>query len=238
MKVSIICLFFVLTSCSSKSFRDASRDSVGIAPNVNELNEDIFIVYYARAFSWRGYFGIHPWLAWKRKDEKQYTVAQVTSWQLRGSKSTISVIKDLPDRKWFDSSPTELLQIRGEKAGSVISQVEELILTYPFANRYSVWPGPNSNTFVAYMLRNIDELKLDLPANAVGKDYFGYNQFISNTPSNTGFQLSAFGLLGFTAGVSEGVELNLLGLHFGLDLWTPALKLPIVGRLGFKDKAL
>lgn len=225
-------------SCSSKNWQDASRESVGIAPTVSELKEDIFILYYARAFSWRGYFGVHPWMAWKRKNEKQYTVAQVTAWQLRGSNSSISVTKDIPDRKWFDSAPTELLQVRGDKALKIIKQVEALIPTYPFSDRYSVWPGPNSNTFVAYMLRNIDELELELPATAVGKDYLGNNQFFSKTPSNTGFQLSAFGLLGFSLGFAEGVELNLLGVHIGLDIWTPALKLPIIGRLGFSDKSL
>ena len=34
------------------------------------------------------------------------------------------------------------------------------------------------------------------------------------------------------AGWHEGVELNLLGLTFGLDVRQPALKLPAVGRLG------
>jgi hypothetical protein len=31
------------------------------------------------------------------------------------------------------------------------------------------------------------------------------------------------------------VELNLLGLTFGLDLNRPALKLPGIGRVGFPD---
>jgi len=30
----------------------------------------------------------------------------------------------------------------------------------------------------------------------------------------------------------EGVEVNLLGLTFGLDFKNPAIKLPIVGRIG------
>jgi hypothetical protein len=34
------------------------------------------------------------------------------------------------------------------------------------------------------------------------------------------------------AGWEEGVEVNLLGLTFGIDLNGPALKLPIVGRVG------
>ena len=237
MKIQLILLFIFLASCSSGSWRDASRESTGIAPKPESLSEDIVIIYYARAFSWRGYFGVHPWIAWKEKDEETYTVAQVTSWQLRGGKSSVSVIKDLPDRRWFDSAPTELIHLRGDRATSTIAQLKDLISTYPFSDRYSVWPGPNSNTFVAYMIRNIPELDIKLPAHAVGKDYLGPNQFFANTASETGFKFSAFGLFGLSLGLAEGAEVNLLGLHFGLDLWTPAISLPIVGRLGFKDKS-
>ena len=238
MKIQIFITLLVLVSCSSKSFRDASRDSTGIAPKVSELKEDIFIIYYARAFSWRGYFGVHPWMAWKKKNEKNYTVAQVTSWQLRGGVSSILITQELPDRKWFDSSPTELMQLRGDKASKVIAKVRELIPTYPHSQTYKVWPGPNSNTFVAYMIRNIDELTLELPPTAIGKDYFGPSEFLALSPSKTGFQFSAYGLLGLTVGAGEGIEVNLLGLHFGFDFWTPAIKLPFAGRLGFKDQPL
>jgi hypothetical protein len=37
--------------------------------------------------------------------------------------------------------------------------------------------------------------------------------------------------------VQEGLEFNLLGLNFGIDLNAPALRLPFWGRLGFKDTA-
>jgi hypothetical protein len=46
-------------------------------------------------------------------------------------------------------------------------------------------------------------------------------------------QLSLLGLLGVTAGVEEGLELNVLSLTLGVDVKRPALKLPVVGRLGF-----
>lgn len=35
--------------------------------------------------------------------------------------------------------------------------------------------------------------------------------------------------------MEEGVELNLLSLTFGVDVKRPALKLPIVGRVGFSQ---
>ncbi|WP_127718204.1 DUF3750 domain-containing protein [Halobacteriovorax sp. HLS] len=231
----LLCL--LLFSCSSKSWREASRQSVGIAPLAADLKEDIVLIYYARAFSWRGNFGIHPWVAWKKKEDSQYTVAQVTSWNLRREGTTVSVKRDLPDRKWYDNDPTQLFEARGQKASKIIKKLKALIKDYPYKDNYTLWPGPNSNTFVSHLIRNIDELDIELPAHGIGKDYFGKTKFISNTASNTGFTLSLFGALGLTLGAAEGVEINLLGLHFGVDFWTPALKLPFFGRVGFKDKA-
>jgi hypothetical protein len=44
-----------------------------------------------------------------------------------------------------------------------------------------------------------------------------------------------FGLLGVTLAREEGIELNLLGMNFGIDFYKPALKLPFIGRLGVGD---
>jgi hypothetical protein len=43
------------------------------------------------------------------------------------------------------------------------------------------------------------------------------------------------GLLGLTMAREEGIELNLLGLNFGIDFYKPALKLPFIGRLGIGE---
>src|SRR5256885_11231355 len=51
-------------------------------------------------------------------------------------------------------------------------------------------------------------------------------------PSGGGFQLSLLGLLGVLASGVEGFEVNVLGLAFGIDPFSPALRLPLVGRLG------
>ncbi len=37
-------------------------------------------------------------------------------------------------------------------------------------------------------------------------------------------------------GREEGVELNLLGLNFGIDFYRPALKLPFIGRIGAGER--
>ncbi|EQC43983.1 DUF3750 domain-containing protein [Bacteriovorax sp. Seq25_V] len=228
-------LLMIFSSCSSKDWRSASRESANIATPAKEQKEDIFQIYYARAFAWRGYFGTHPWVAWKLKEDTAYTVAQVTSWNIRATGSAINVEKQLPDRKWYDNEPTLLFESTGGDARLIVAEVKKLIKQYPFKDRYVLWPGPNSNTFVSYLIRNIKEIDTELPANAIGKDYLGPNTFWGESQSNTGYQLSFFGLFGATAAKNEGIEINLLGLNFGIDFWRPALKLPFIGRLGFSE---
>jgi hypothetical protein len=94
-----------------------------------------------------------------------------------------------------------------------------------------MWPGPNSNTFTAHLAREIPELHLTLPSTAIGKDYLPLSRIVSRTPSGTGYQLSVFGMLGASVAGDEGLELNVLGLVFGVDPRNFALKLPGIGRI-------
>ncbi len=93
-----------------------------------------------------------------------------------------------------------------------------------------MWPGPNSNTFVAAVLRAVPELATTLPPNAIGKDFRDGYPYVGLTDSRTGVEASLFGLIGVKAGWVEGIELNILGLVAGLDLRHPAVKLPGFGR--------
>jgi hypothetical protein len=77
----------------------------------------------------------------------------------------------------------------------------------------------------------VPELRLDLPSNALGKDWLA-GTIVDRTPSGTGWQLSLGGLLGVAVGLDEGVELNVLGLNAGVDLDDLALRLPGFGRVG------
>ncbi|MBT4890059.1 MAG: DUF3750 domain-containing protein, partial [Rhodospirillales bacterium] len=62
-----------LSACSkghsmAADWRTASRESAGIAPVPSETPEAVVQVYSARAFSWRGFFGVHTWIASKRSN--------------------------------------------------------------------------------------------------------------------------------------------------------------------------
>lgn len=212
-------------------WRTASQAPVGLAPDASRTAEAVVQVYAARTVGVRGLFGVHTWVAVKPANALAYTVYEVIGWKLRWDDTAVSVRERDPDARWFGNAPELLAQARGAQAQALIPKIEAAVRSYPYADEYRAWPGPNSNTFTAWIARNVPELRVDLPPTAVGKDYITGALFTS-APSGSGVQLSLVGLLGVTASSVEGLEVNVLGLTFGIDPWPPALKLPIVGRLG------
>lgn len=213
----------------------ASREPLGIAPDPAISTEPIIQVYAARAYNWRGYFGVHTWIAVKGQDAPRFTIYEVFGWRAYRGGDAVVVSSRAPDSRWYGAEPTLLAEIRGENVGEMIDRVDAAARSYPYKNSYKVWPGPNSNTFTAHVARAVPELKLDLPPTAIGKDYIPDGGIVAAAPSGTGYQFSLFGLFGVMAAAEEGVEINLLGLTFGIDFSTPAIKLPLAGRIGFEN---
>ena len=224
---SFVCLWAVSNDAEG-NWRTASRASIGIAPDPALTQEAVIQVYGARAYSWRGYFGIHTWIAVKPSYAKSFTIYEVLGWRQRRQLPVLAIYDQLPDRRWFGNTPEILADKRGEGVDALIERIERAVENYPYSRRYTLWPGPNSNTFTAWIARTVPELELNLPATAIGKDYLGY-RLIATPPSGNGFQFSLFGLLGFVVSSVEGLELNFLGLTFGISSDPLAVKLPIVG---------
>ncbi len=213
-------------------WRTASRESTGIAPDPAKVSEAIIQVYAARAYNWRGYFGVHTWIAVKPTDALEFTVYEVMGWRAYHGGNAIAISTRPPDGRWFGAAPEILADVRGEGVDAMINDVEAAVKTYPYSHSYTVWPGPNSNTFTAHVARAVPDLRLDLPPTAVGKDYIPGGGVFAKAPSGSGYQVSLFGLLGLMAAKEEGIELNILGFTFGIDVMNPALKLPLAGRIG------
>lgn len=216
-----------------QDYRTANRDSAGIAPDPAETPEAVVQVYSARAFNWRGLFSMHTWIATKTENAPHYTVHQVVGWRVRRNLPALSSAPDIPDRNWFGHRPDVIADLRGPEATAAIAKITEATETYPYAEQYGLWPGPNSNTYTAHVARHVPELGVALPANAVGKDFLTNGSIVGRAPSGTGFQISIYGLFGLLLARDEGVEINLFGLNFGIEPLGPALKLPFIGRFGF-----
>jgi hypothetical protein len=213
-------------------WRTADRSSASIAPDPQSHTDAVVQVYAARAFNWRGIFAVHTWIAVKPRGAARYTVHEVLGWRARYGGSALVSHTGAPDRRWYGAQPEVLSDVRGERAQALIPRIEAAIGGYPYAARYVLWPGPNSNTFVAHVAREVPGLGLDLPPTAIGKDYLSGGRVFGPAPSNTGWQLSLLGVLGLTVAMEEGVEFNVLGLALGIDPLDLALRLPGVGHIG------
>jgi hypothetical protein len=212
---------------------EARRDATGLAPDPATTTEAVIQVYAARAVAWRGVFAVHTWIAVKPTDAPRYTRYEVIGFGVANGAPAVRVDRTGPDNYWFGAKPEIVLDRRGAGVDALIDKVEAAVRSYPYPHEYRAWPGPNSNTFTAYVARQVPELGLALPSNAVGKDFLPGGAIVAAAPSGTGYQISLFGVVGLMAARDEGLEVNLLGLAVGFDFRALGIKLPGIGTLGF-----
>lgn len=213
----------------------ASHEATGQAPDPATTPEAVIQVYGARTWGWRGVFAVHTWIAVKPAGAPLYTRFEVIGWRVYYNRPPLRVSQGNPDNEWFSNRPELLGDVRGEAAAVLIPRVVAAIEAYPYAGSYKTWPGPNSNTFTAYVTRSVPELGVELPVTAIGKDYLPDNAFVGRPPSGAGLQLSLGGLAGILFSAAEGIEINILGAAFGLDFTPLAVKLPGIGRIGWRN---
>lgn len=212
----------------------ASHISTGQAPDPASISEPVLQVYAARTWGMRGSVAVHTWITSKRANADHYVRYEIIGWRAYRGGSALVRGPGRPDAMWFSNYPDLLVDLRGDGVEAIIDRVQAAVEKYPYSETYRTWPGPNSNTFTAFVGREVPALGLDLPPTAVGKDYLPNGSVIGPTPSGTGYQVSLWGLIGAMAALKEGVELNFLGLVVGIDFQPLALKLPGLGRVGFK----
>ncbi len=173
MKLTLLLtVVLIMPACTAaKDWRSASRESAGIAPDPSVTEHAVVHVYGARAWGWRGWFAIHTWIATKRSGEKDYTVYDVVGWRARHGGSVMRIYHDIPDRFWYGEQPRLLKAHTGDGVDELIDAIDHSARQYPWKTVYKVLPGPNSNTFTAWIAKHVSELELELPITAIGKSY-------------------------------------------------------------------
>lgn len=211
-----------------RSWREADWSSTGLLPAAAESAPARVIIFSGTAGAWKGVFSVHSWIVLKGANETRWRRYDVVGWGQPVRLNNWPV-----DGKWYGNTPVALADISGPDAEKLIPRIEAAVKAYDYAQTgdYRIWPGPNSNSFVAAILRTVPELGLALPSNAVGRD-FRHGFFAGTSDSGTGFEINLYGVAGIKLGWVEGIELNLLGLVAGLDLRHPGLKVPGFGRIG------
>lgn len=167
--VPVVALFWAAQD--DGGWRTANRESSRLAPDPATTPEAVLQVYGASAYGWRGWFGIHTWIAAKPSHAKAYRVYDVVGWRIGHGQPALRVYQDIPDRNWFGNRPELLLDRRGEGVDALIEAIDQASAHYPWANEYRLFPGPNSNTFPAWIGLQVPDLGLQLPVRAIGSGY-------------------------------------------------------------------
>ena len=227
--ITIVLMIFITTKNSN--WQTATRQSANLVPLAALDSQAKVQIYAAKAFSWRGRFSLHTWIAVKEKDAKSYKVYHAALWNKYRGLKVVSQDEDLPDRYWYGAKPRIIFSASASDAEKLIPQIYAAVNSYPYQDTYRAYPGPNSNTFVSHVIREVDGIEINLPGNALGKDYLG-DKFFSKSESGKGVQFSLYGMFGIILDHSQGIEFNFLGLALGIDFLKPAIILPFIGRLG------
>ena len=211
------------------SWRTADWSTSGVLPSPADVDGPAIYLMAARAGGLKGAFSVHCWIVIKRGAGSGYDRYDKVGWGLPVRKN------DYPaDGRWYSNMPEIVASISGPEAGTPIRKAEAAIAAYPYNDRgdYAIWPGPNSNSFVAHVLKEIPELGTQMPSNAVGRDFAPGLASLDIADDWSNIHATFGGLFGFAAGIRTGFEIHLLGFVAGVDFARPAIKIPAYGRMG------
>lgn len=112
---------------------------------------------------------IHRWEVWAQKD------CCKTSWgylhrDLFPPFQGIGMLPSLLPGKWRWKSKLASIE-EGEIAEKIIHFLETEYQKYPYKNQYHFFPGPNSNSYVSWVLQNFPSSRLEMPKRALGAEY-------------------------------------------------------------------
>lgn len=210
------------------NWREAKWTSSRMLPDPAQDLPARVTIFAAATGGLKGAFAVHSWIAVKRENAASYDRYDVVGWGNPVRKNGYDA-----DAYWYSNPPRKVWELTGPAAEALIPRIEAAIAAYPHNQRggYRMWPGPNSNSFVAYVMRSVPEIDAVLPPNAVGRDYIAQGGFYHYDPAGD-INLTLYGLVGISAGMKSGFEMHVLGLVAGVDFRRPAVKVPAFGRIG------
>jgi hypothetical protein len=152
----------------TQSWSAADWSSTGTLPPPAAHRPAMVRIYAARVGRWRGIFAVHSWIVVKEEGAPSYERFDKVGWGRPIRRNAYP-----PDGRWYGNEPSVVFAADGEEARALIPRIRRAVDDYPYghAGDYRVWPGPNSNTFVAAVLAAMPETGASLPPTAIGKDY-------------------------------------------------------------------
>lgn len=209
------------------SWRTADWSASGLLPPAKEDPQAAIYVLAARTGGMKGALSVHSWIVLKPQGGA-YERYEKVGWGRPVRRNAHP-----PDGLWYSNPPFVVKAVTGAQAERLMPQVRAAIERYPWfrPGDYVIWPGPNSNSFVAHVLNAVPALGASLPPHAIGRDYRPGLLVFEHDADWTDYRLSLGGYAGLALGRDTGLEINFLGLVAGIDILRPALKLPGFGRI-------
>lgn len=180
-------------------------------------------VLSARTSGLKGALASHSWIVIRRAGSHVYERYDKMGW------GDVIWKNGFPaDGLWFSNMPVVEHAIEGAAAARLIPLVDAAIASYPFAAQgsYCAWPGPNSNSFVAHVLRAAPEIGR-MPVTAIGRD-FHPRVTLRWQAEQQALAFSAYGYVGAAVG-PRLLEIQFLGLVGGIDLQKGLILVPAFG---------
>ena len=208
------------------SWSTADWGPSGILPPASAVPEAVVHVMSARTGGMKGAVAVHSWIVTKPAGAARYTRFDVVGWG-----TPVRTNSYPPDGRWYSNEPTIHYTARGERAERLIPGIERAVREYRWRKRgdYAIWPGPNSNTFVATIVRAVPGFDASVPPTALGRDFPADGRWFVPARDGRGMRLTLGGYAGLVLGGIEGFEVNFLGAVAGFDPATWTLKLPGFG---------
>jgi hypothetical protein len=164
-----------LGGCSAwKGISDQSRFA-----SLDEIAHDgkAFVRLYAAPVPSVEHLAVHAWFVVKAAESESFERWEV--WQDAGVKLTNPSVVSYGHVYRNLQGPTAdvgaggtyiLAEQIGPEADSVVRFIQSQSPSYPLRSRYSYYPGPNSNTYIQWVL-NCSGWAVRLPAAAIGKNW-------------------------------------------------------------------
>lgn len=238
MILILLCLYLLPAAASAGywwlqkrpvSWREADWSSSGLLPLPSADEQAAIYILSARTGGMKGALASHAWVVTKAAGATAYNRYDKVGWGAPIRRNAYAA-----DGRWYSNTPFVVARVTGDAATALIPKVEAAIAAYPYAQPggYRIWPGPNSNTFVAHVLRSVPQLDAVLPPDAVGRDYLPEGRLFMIDADRRDLHATLYGLLGLSVGVRSGFEVHFMGLVAGIDVRYPGVKIPGFGRIG------
>lgn len=199
--------------------------ATGLLPDPASRPDAGIYLLSARTSGLKGALASHSWIVIRKPGSRIYERYDKMGWGEVIWKDGFPA-----DGLWFSNEPVIDQALEGPAAARLIPAVEAAIASYPFAveGSYCAWPGPNSNSFIAHVLRAAPEIGR-MPATAVGRD-FHPRSMVGWHAGHRSFEVNLRGYLGLAVGRTH-LEVRILGLVGGIDLSTRSVLVPAVGAM-------